>query len=74
MGGDWQQVGISATLNTGTAARVLPELLQLDGYGAQGRWGPVFDRGNGRGVLCGGEYESNGRIVYAVPVKAVLEC
>jgi S1-C subfamily serine protease len=75
MGGDWQQVGISATLNTGTASRVLPELLQLDGYGAQGSSGsPVFDReGMVVGVLYGGEPESNGRIVYAVPVKAVLE-
>jgi S1-C subfamily serine protease len=75
MGGDWQQVGISATLNTGTASRVLPELLQLDGYGTQGSSGsPVFDReGMVVGVLYGGEPESNGRIVYAVPVKAVLE-
>lgn len=75
MGGDWQQVGISATLNTGTTSRVLPELLQLDGYGAQGSSGsPVFDRdGMVVGVLYGGEPESNGRIVYAVPVKAVLE-
>jgi pSer/pThr/pTyr-binding forkhead associated (FHA) protein/S1-C subfamily serine protease len=75
MGGDWQQVGISATLNTGTASRVLPELLQLDGYGAQGSSGsPVFDRdGMVVGVLYGGEPESNGRIVYAVPVGAVLE-
>ena len=75
MGGDWQQVGISATLNTGTASRVLPELLQLDGYGAEGSSGsPVFDReGLVVGVLYGGEPESNGRIIYAVPVKAVLE-
>jgi S1-C subfamily serine protease len=75
MGGDWQQVGISATLNTGTASRVLPELVQLDGYGTQGSSGsPVFDReGMVVGVLYGGEPESNGRIVYAVPVKAVLE-
>ncbi|HET9294317.1 MAG TPA: FHA domain-containing protein [Gemmatimonadales bacterium] len=75
MGGEWQQVGISATLNTGTTSRVLPELLQLDGYGAQGSSGsPVFDRdGMVVGVLYGGEPESNGRIVYAVPVKAVLE-
>jgi S1-C subfamily serine protease len=57
------------TLTVGTVSKVLPDVLQLDGYGAPGSSGsPVFDR-DGRviGVLYGGVRESQGKIVYAVP-------
>ncbi len=75
MGGDWRKVGISATTNTGTVTRVLPELLQYDGYGAEGLSGsPVFNaQGDIVGVVFGGLKNSNGRVVYAVPVSAVKE-
>jgi len=72
-GEDWKTVGVAATLSLGTVSRVLPDLLQLDSYGAQGSSGsPIFDRqGRVIGVLFGGQPGSNGRIIYAVPVRAV---
>ena len=68
-----EQNVVRATLTAGTVSKALPDLLQIDGYGAQGASGsPVFDA-DGRlvGVLYGGETSSNGRIVYAVPVNYV---
>jgi S1-C subfamily serine protease len=69
-GEEWHQLGVAATLTLGTVSRLLPDLLQLDSYGAQGSSGsPIFNRqGEVTGVLYGGEKGSNGRIVYAVPV------
>jgi S1-C subfamily serine protease len=74
-GRDWSTVGAAATLSLGTVSRVLPDLLQLDSYGAQGSSGsPVFDRkGEVLGVIYGGQKGSNGRILYAVPVRFVHE-
>jgi S1-C subfamily serine protease len=74
-GQDWSQVGAAATLTLGTVSRVLPELLQLDSYGAQGSSGsPIFDReGSVIGVLYAGQAGSNGRIIYAVPARYVQE-
>lgn len=70
---DWRTIGVASTLSLGTVSRTLPDLLQLDSYGAQGSSGsPVFDRqGRVIGVLFGGQPGSNGRIIYAVPVRAV---
>jgi len=59
----------------GTVSKVLPDVMQVDGYGAPGSSGsPIFGR-DGRvvGVLYGGERESQGRIVYAVPAGRVAE-
>jgi S1-C subfamily serine protease len=69
-GEEWRQLGVAATLTLGTVSRLLPDLLQLDSYGAQGSSGsPIFNRqGEVTGVVYGGEKGSNGRIVYAVPV------
>jgi len=75
MGGDWRRVGLTASTTTGTLARLLPDRLQIDGYGATGASGsPVFNAaGEVIGVLYGGERESGGRIVYAVPAAKVVE-
>jgi S1-C subfamily serine protease len=74
-GQEWSQVGAAATLTLGTVSRVLPEVLQLDSYGAQGSSGsPIFDReGSVIGVLYGGQSGSNGRIIYGVPARYVQE-
>lgn len=72
MGGDWRQVGVTASTSTGTVARLVGGSIQIDGYGAAGASGsPVFDReGLVIGVLSGGEPDSGGRIIYAVPAGA----
>jgi S1-C subfamily serine protease/pSer/pThr/pTyr-binding forkhead associated (FHA) protein len=64
---------VRTTLMAGTVSKVLPDVLQIDGYGAQGASGsPVFDReGTLIGVLYGGEPGATGRIVYLVPVNYV---
>jgi S1-C subfamily serine protease len=61
------------TLTVGTVSKVLPDVLQLDAYGAPGSSGsPVLDRaGRVVGVLYGGERDSRGKIVYAVPGHVV---
>lgn len=70
-GRQWSEVGVAATLTLGTVSRILPDLVQLDSYGAQGSSGsPIFDRnGNVIGVLYGGQPGSNGRILYGVPIR-----
>src|SRR5439155_23136924 len=63
------------TLTVGTVSKVLPDVVQVDGYGAPGSSGsPIFGR-DGRvvGVLYGGERESQGKIIYAVPAGRVAE-
>jgi len=64
---------VRTTLTAGTLSKALPDLLQIDGFGAQGSSGsPVFDRdGTLLGVLYGGEPGTEGRVVYAIPVKYV---
>ena len=75
MGGRWREVGVATTLIAGTVSKAVPRLIQLDGYGAQGSSGsPVFDAdGAVAGVIYGGEKESQGRVVYAVPIRYGLE-
>jgi S1-C subfamily serine protease len=74
-GESWQKEGVAATVGAATVSRTLPNLIQLDGYGATGASGsPILDRnGNVVAVLFGGERESNGRIVYSVPVRFALD-
>ena len=69
MGGDINKLIPKSTLALGTVSKVLPDTLQFDAYAAPGSSGSaVFDaRGFVVGVLFGGQAESNGRIVYAVP-------
>jgi S1-C subfamily serine protease len=73
MEGQGTDVIASPTLTVGTTSKVLPNLVQVDGYGAPGSSGsPIFDH-DGRviAVLYGGVQESNGKIILAVPVSAV---
>ena len=63
------------SLIVGTVSKVLTNLVQVDGYGAPGASGSaVFDRrGRVVGVLFGGQRESDGRIVYAVPSHLLVQ-
>jgi S1-C subfamily serine protease len=74
-GREWSTQGVAVTLTLGTVSRILPNLLQLDSYGAQGSSGsPIFDRrGSVIGVLYGGQTGSNGRIIYGVPIRYVRQ-
>lgn len=64
-----------ATLAAGMVSKSLADVVQVDAFAAQGSSGsPLFDqRGRVAGVVYGGAPESNGRIVYAVPVARVKE-
>ncbi len=71
MGGDWTAAGVRATLTLGTASKVLSTVLQIDGYGAEGSSGsPVFNRaGEVVGLIQGGQAGTNGRVLFAVPIR-----
>ena len=62
------------TLTVGTVSKALANLVQVDGYGAPGSSGsPIFDRtGRVAAVLYGGNRESQGKIIYAVPASAII--
>jgi len=74
MGGDWETVGVSSTMMMGTVTKSVPDLIQLDGYGAQGSSGsPLLDQdGAVVGVVYGGAPETGGRVLYAIPIGASL--
>lgn len=63
------------TFTAGSVSKILPDMIQFDGYGVQGASGsPIFDRnGNVIAVLYGGEPGSAGRIVYGVPSRYVVQ-
>src|SRR5207302_9832801 len=62
------------TLIVGTVSKVLSGVVQVDGYGAPGSSGsPLFDReGRVAAVLYGGEPNSAGKVIYAVPAGIVV--
>ena len=63
------------TLTVGTVSKALTAVLQVDGYGAPGSSGsPIFDRdGKVIAVLYGGQGESQGKIIFAVPAYVVAD-
>jgi S1-C subfamily serine protease len=71
------QSGVIAdpTLTVGTVSKTLANIVQVDGYGAPGSSGsPMFDRtGRVAAVLYGGNRESQGKIIYAVPATLVVD-
>ena len=74
-GSNLTQEGANATLTAGTVSRLTNDLVQLDGYGATGASGsPILDQhGHVVAVLYGGQQESGGRIVYAVPAGYIAD-
>jgi len=73
MEGTGLDVRARTTTTAGTVSKRIPEVLQIDSYAGRGSSGsPVFDvHGNVVGVIYGGEAESQGRIVYAVPAEKI---
>ncbi len=71
MEGTGLDVRARTTTTAGTVSKRIPDVLQIDSYAGRGSSGsPVFDvHGNVVGVIYGGEAESRGRIVYAVPAE-----
>jgi S1-C subfamily serine protease len=63
------------TLTVGTVSKALTAVVQVDAYGAPGSSGsPIFDRdGKVIAVLYGGERESQGKIIFAVPAYVVTD-
>ena len=69
------QTTARTTFTAGSISKTLPDLVQIDGYGAQGASGsPIFDR-NGQvvSILYGGEPGSAGRIVLSVPSTFAID-
>src|SRR5947207_13109029 len=67
-------LGADPTLTVGTVSKALDDVLQVDGFGAPGSSGsPIFDRsGRVAAVLYGGNRESQGKIIYAVPASQIV--
>jgi S1-C subfamily serine protease len=63
------------TLTVGTVSKALTAVIQVDGYGAPGSSGsPIFDRdGKVIAVLYGGQGETQGKIIFAVPAYIVAD-
>lgn len=73
MEGAGLDVRARTTTTAGTVSKRIDEVLQIDSYAGKGSSGsPVFDvHGYVVGVIYGGEAESRGRIVYAVPAERI---
>ncbi|MBM4194341.1 MAG: FHA domain-containing protein [Gemmatimonadetes bacterium] len=74
MGGNINDIRPASTQTLGSVRKVIPDILRLDIYAAQGSSGsPVFDSaGLVCGVLYGSPTESNGRIIYSVPAAKLV--
>lgn len=73
--GDWRRSGVEASTFTATVAQITPDRLMLDGYGSPGMSGSPLLNAEGYvvGIVYGGATDSNGRLVLAVPGRAVQE-
>ncbi|MEO7456950.1 MAG: trypsin-like peptidase domain-containing protein [Gemmatimonadaceae bacterium] len=73
MEGKGMDIIARTTSTPGTVSKRLDDVLQIDSYAGHGSSGsPVFDsQGNVVGVIWGGDAESRGRIVYAVPAQRI---
>ncbi|MEO8562840.1 MAG: trypsin-like peptidase domain-containing protein [bacterium] len=71
MEGTGLNIRARTTMTAGFVSKRLGDVLQIDSYAGKGSSGsPVFDvHGSVVGVVYGGEAESQGRIVYAVPAE-----
>jgi S1-C subfamily serine protease len=74
MEGEGMNVKAASTLGPGTVSKLLEDVVQIDAFAGSGSSGsPLFDaRGNVIGVIWGGNPESGGRIVYAVPSEKLI--
>lgn len=72
-GESWAELGVASSLTLGTVSRRLPNLVQVEGYGAPGSSGSPIFNGSGHvvAVLYGGQTGTSGRILYGVPVRYV---
>jgi len=63
------------TFTAGSISKVIANLIQVDGYGAEGASGtPIFDQsGEVVAILYGGQAGSGGRIVFGVPSTYALQ-
>ncbi|MEX1051663.1 MAG: trypsin-like peptidase domain-containing protein [Gemmatimonadales bacterium] len=66
---------VRTSLTAGIVSKVLPDLVQLDGYGAEGASGsPIFNQqGRVVAVLYGGQPGTSGRVIFSVPGRYVDE-
>src|SRR5439155_1703581 len=67
--------GTKTPQRLGVVGKALTAVIQVDAYGAPGSSGsPIFDReGNVIAMLYGGERESQGKIIFAVPAYVVAD-
>lgn len=74
MEGSGMNITARTTSTPGTVSKRLDDVIQIDSYAGHGSSGsPLFDAtGNVVGVIYGGERDSNGRIVYAVPAQRLV--
>ena len=72
--GSGQDFIAKTTLNAGTVSKRTTTVLQIDSYAAHGSSGsPVISaKGLVVGVVWGGPKDGGGRIVYAVPLDAII--
>jgi S1-C subfamily serine protease/pSer/pThr/pTyr-binding forkhead associated (FHA) protein len=66
---------VEPTLTMGVVGKSLKNLLQIDSWASNGASGsPIFDtHGHVIGVIWGGEKNTQGRVVYAVPADRINE-
>lgn len=71
----WRRQGVTLSAFRATVTAQDANLLQLDGYGAEGMSGGPVVNASGQvvGVIFGGAAGSDGRVVYAVPAARIQQ-